>query len=57
MLGDQLAIDIQGAKDAGIKAFLVLSSLTPEYQPGDGLPVPDAVYASATDFYQAWIQR
>jgi 4-nitrophenyl phosphatase len=57
ILGDQLAIDIQGAAHTGIKAFLVLSSLCPEYHLGDGLPVPDAVFTSAADFYQHWIQR
>jgi 4-nitrophenyl phosphatase len=57
MLGDQPEIDIQGAVNAGIRPFLVLSSLTPQYQPNDGLPQPSAVYESTFDFYKHWIQR
>lgn len=57
LLGDQLEIDIQGAVSAGLRAFLVLSSLTPRYQPNDGLPQPSAVFESTFDFYNHWIQR
>jgi 4-nitrophenyl phosphatase len=57
LLGDQPEIDIQGAVNAGIWAFLVLSSLTPKYQPNNGSPQPAAVYESTFDFYEHWIQR
>jgi HAD superfamily hydrolase (TIGR01450 family) len=57
LLGDQPEIDIQGAVNAGLSAFLVLSSLTPQYQPNDGLPQPSAVYESTDEFYKHWIQR
>ncbi|MGW8251427.1 MAG: HAD-IIA family hydrolase [Anaerolineales bacterium] len=57
MLGDQPEIDIQGASSAGMRAFLVLSSLTPSYQPKNGSPQPDAVFESTLNFYQHWVQR
>lgn len=57
MLGDQPDIDIQGAVNAGIKAYLVLSSLTPQYQPKNGLPQPAAVFESTCDFFKQWVQR
>lgn len=57
MLGDQPEIDIHGAVNAGLRAILVLSSLTPQYQPGDGATQPDAVFASTYDFYKHWSLR
>jgi HAD superfamily hydrolase (TIGR01450 family) len=57
LLGDQPEIDIQGAVNAGIWAFLVLSSLTPHYQPKNGIPQPVAIFESTFDFYKHWVQR
>ena len=57
MLGDQLEIDIQGAAEAGLKAFLVLSSLTPVYRPQDGEHAPDAIFGSTLEFYHQWKLR
>lgn len=57
MLGDQPNIDLKGAAGSGIRAFLVLSSLTPRYKPGNGSPQPAAVFESTLDFYQHWIKR
>lgn len=57
MLGDQPEIDIQGAVNAGIRPFLVLSSLTPSYHPDHGTAQPAAVFENAQDFYQHWMQR
>lgn len=57
MLGDQLATDMLGAVRAGMKAFLVLSSITPEFQ-ADRAPVqPDWIFSSTLDFYQEWVKR
>jgi len=57
MLGDQPEIDIQGAVNAGVRAFLVLSSLTPHYQPQSGYSQPEAVFKNTLDFYEHWLQR
>jgi len=57
LLGDQLEIDIQGALNAGIWSFLVLSSITPQYHPQNGYPRPAAVFESTFDFYKNWLQR
>ena len=56
MLGDQPEIDIQGAVNAGLRAFLVLSSLTPCYHPGNGAAQPSAVFENVQDFYQHWMK-
>lgn len=57
MLGDQLGTDILGAKRAGLKGFLVLSSLTPHFV-SDRAPVrPDAIFESTLDFYRQWLAR
>jgi HAD superfamily hydrolase (TIGR01450 family) len=57
MLGDQLETDILGAKRAGLKGFLVLSSLTPNFV-SDRAPVqPDAIFESTSDFYRQWLAR
>jgi ribonucleotide monophosphatase NagD (HAD superfamily) len=57
MLGDQLEIDIQGAMNVGVKACLILSSLTPAYHLQDGDFQPEAVFHSILDFYEHWVQR
>lgn len=57
MLGDQLEIDVLGAKRAGLKAFLVLSSLTPCFASDKALLRPDAVFESTLDFYRKWVER
>ena len=57
MLGDQPEIDILGAVNAGVRAFLVLSSLTPDYQPQSGYSQPEVVFKNALDFYKYWVQR
>ena len=57
MLGDQPEIDIQGGVNAGVRAFLVLSSLTPHYQPHNGYSQPEAVFKNTLDFYEHWLQR
>jgi 4-nitrophenyl phosphatase len=56
MLGDQPEIDILGAVNAGIWSFLVLSSLTPDYQSQNQHYQPDAVFNNALDFYEKWVQ-
>jgi 4-nitrophenyl phosphatase len=57
MLGDQLETDILGAKRAGLKGLLILSSLTPNFV-SDGAPVqPDAIFESTLDFYRQWLAR
>jgi len=56
MLGDQLETDILGAKRAGLKAFLILSSLTPRFS-DKALLRPDAVFESTLDFYRKWVER
>jgi 4-nitrophenyl phosphatase len=56
-VGDQPEIDIQGAANAGIWAFLVLSSLTPQYQPKNGNPQPTAIFENTLDFYNYWMKR
>jgi 4-nitrophenyl phosphatase len=57
MVGDQLEIDILGARRAGLKGFLVLSSLTPRFVPESAPVQPDAVFESTLDFYRRWAQR
>jgi 4-nitrophenyl phosphatase len=57
MLGDQLEVDIRGAKGVGMKAFLVLSSLTPRFSKVGTSTVPDGVYKNMMDFYRQWIAR
>lgn len=57
MVGDQLEIDILGARRAGLKGFLVLSSLTPRFVPEAAPVQPDAVFESTLDFYRQWVQR
>jgi 4-nitrophenyl phosphatase len=56
MLGDQLETDILGAKRAGLKAFLILSSLTSRFS-DKALLRPDAVFESTLDFYRKWVER
>jgi len=57
MIGDQLEVDIRGAKGVGMKAFLVLSSLAPRLSKAGALTVPDSVYENIMDFYRHWIAR
>lgn len=57
MLGDQLEIDILGAKRAGLRAFLVLSSITPGFDPRTAPMVPDGLTRSTLDFYKQWIDQ
>lgn len=57
MLGDQLETDLLGAKRAGLKAFLILSSLTPRFFSDKALLRPDAVFESTLDFYRKWVER
>jgi 4-nitrophenyl phosphatase len=57
MLGDQLETDILGAKKAGLKGFLILSSLTPCFLPDKAPVQPDAVFESTSDFYSQWTKR
>jgi len=57
MLGDQLEIDILGAKKAGLRSFLVLSSITPNFASDKALLQPDAVFESTLDFYRQWARR
>ncbi len=57
MLGDQPQIDIEGAIHAGMKAFLILSALTPVYHPNGSAARPDAVFKSISDFYKHWVLR
>ena len=57
MLGDQPKIDHLGARRAGMKCLLVLSSLTPVYSPETMDTLVDGVYESTLDFYHEWIDR
>lgn len=57
MLGDQLETDILGAKRAGLKGFLALSSLTPNFDSGRAPVQPDAIFESTLDFYRRWLAR
>jgi HAD superfamily hydrolase (TIGR01450 family) len=54
MVGDQPKTDHLGARLAGMKCLLVLSSLTPSYSPAETGIVVDGVYESTFDFYLAW---
>lgn len=57
MLGDQLEIDILGAKRAGLKGLLIPSSVTPRFIPDEACVQPDAVFDSTLDFYRQWVKR
>lgn len=57
MLGDQPQIDICGASELGLRTFLVLSSLTPEYSPGSSECAPDAIFESTQSFFEYWKAR
>lgn len=57
MLGDQLETDILGATRAGLRAFLVLSSTTPFFDPNTTPVQPDGVTPSTLDFYQQWVRE
>jgi 4-nitrophenyl phosphatase len=56
MLGDQLEIDVQGAVNAGIRSFLILSSLTPAYRSQEVKFQPDAIFNNILDFFEHWVQ-
>lgn len=55
--GDQLEVDIRGGIDAGLLTFLVLSSLTPAFNPQESAILPDAIFDSAEELRQFWIRR
>jgi 4-nitrophenyl phosphatase len=57
MVGDQLEVDILGAQRAGLKTFLILSSITPQFCKGRTKISPDDVYESTLAFYQEWVKR
>ncbi len=57
MLGDQPQIDICGAAGLGLHTFLILSSLTPTYEPGSASCEPDATFGSAQHFLECWEAR
>lgn len=57
MLGDQLNVDILGAKNAGLNAFLILSSVTPRFCADKAVSQPDAIFESTLDFYQQWLAQ
>ncbi len=57
MIGDQLEVDISGAKRVGMKAFLVLSSVTPRFIKANGSIVPDGVFENMMGFYRQWTAR
>ncbi|MDP3186382.1 MAG: HAD hydrolase-like protein, partial [Anaerolineales bacterium] len=57
MLGDQLGTDILGAKRAGLRTFLVLSSITPFFDPHAAPVQPDGVTPSTLDFFQQWVRQ
>lgn len=57
MLGDQMETDILGARHAGLRAFLVLSSITPFFDPNAAPVQPDGVTPSTLDFYQQWVSQ
>lgn len=57
MLGDQPEIDIQGAVQAGMRSYLILSSLTPEYEVEHYAVHPDAIFENTQEFYRCWKNR
>ncbi len=57
MLGDQVEIDIAGAKRVGLKTILILSSLTPKFEPTSATTRPDAIYPSIEAFFKRWRDR
>ena len=57
MIGDQLDVDIGGAQRAGMKGFLVLSSVTPVFSPTGAAIIPDGVFENMKEFYRQWIAR
>lgn len=57
MLGNQLETDILGARRAGLWPFLVLSSITPFFDPHAAPVQPDGVTPSTLDFYQQWVRQ
>lgn len=54
ILGDQVDVDILGGHRAGIKTVLILSSITPRFDPATAPVVPDALFESTAAFVNAW---
>jgi 4-nitrophenyl phosphatase len=57
MIGDQLEVDIDGAKRVGMNAFLVLSSVTPKFIKTNGCIVPDGVFENMLGFLRQLTTR
>ena len=57
MVGDQVEIDILGAKRAGLKSILVSSSVTSTSLSRESGVQADAVFESTQDFYREWVSR
>lgn len=57
MVGDQVSVDILGAQQVGLKGVLILSSVTPRFDPASSPVQPNAVFESTAAFLEAWMRR